>query len=115
MSGGLDRPPQRSNLPASFLVKLQLVPLNLAAPNREPRRDMPDSTDSKRQVRQKPTSLSTWLGVDRGPIALASTDIVGATEMAIAMRDRSWINVLMDHFKKPRHYPDLNGGYEVKL
>jgi class 3 adenylate cyclase len=76
---------------------------------------MSDSINSSNLVRQKPTSLRTWLRVERGPIALAFTDIVGSTDMAIGMGDRSWIGVLMEHFKKARHYTDLNDGYEVKL
>lgn len=71
---------------------------------------MSDSTNS-----DKRESLRTWLGVDRGPIALAFTDIVGSTEMAISNGDRLWIDLLMEHFKKARYYKELNGGYEVKL
>lgn len=32
-----------------------------------------------------------WLGLERGPIALAFTDIVGSTDLAVAMGDRDWI------------------------
>jgi class 3 adenylate cyclase len=72
-------------------------------------------TDLGNLVSQKPQSLRTWLGVDRGPIALAFTDIVGSTKMAVSMGDRSWIALLMEHFKKARHYTKINGGFEVKL
>jgi class 3 adenylate cyclase len=60
-------------------------------------------------------SLREWLGVDRGPLALVFTDIVGSTEMAVSMGDRMWIDVLIRHFTKARQYAALNDGYEVKL
>ncbi len=61
------------------------------------------------------SSLSSWLGTTRGPIALAFTDIVGSTELAISLGDRLWIHLLIEHFKKARHYTAMNDGYEVKL
>ena len=33
----------------------------------------------------------------------------------MGLGDRSWIELLKEHFKKARHYTELNGGYEVKL
>jgi hypothetical protein len=61
------------------------------------------------------SSLSSWLGTTRGPIALAFTDIVGSTDLAISMGDRIWIDLLIRHFKKARYYIAENDGYEVKL
>jgi adenylate cyclase len=62
-----------------------------------------------------PKSLRDWLGVERGPIALIFTDIVGSTELAITIGDRDWVRLLIDHFKKARTYIAKHGGYEVKL
>ncbi|MDX6496791.1 MAG: adenylate cyclase [Blastocatellia bacterium] len=60
-------------------------------------------------------TLRDWLGVERGPIVLVFTDIVGSTKLAVGMGDRGWIPVLKGHFDKARQYKKLHHGYEVKL
>jgi|GEM_PF-1306323 len=60
-------------------------------------------------------SIRDWFGLDRGPIALVFTDIVGSTDLAIRMGDRDWVSRLIQHFKKARIYIERHGGCEVKL
>lgn len=59
-------------------------------------------------------TLPYWLGVERGPIVLVFTDIVGSTKLAVEVGDRQWIP-LQQHFAKARNYKQRHNGYEIKL
>jgi hypothetical protein len=67
------------------------------------------------EFKKIPKSIRDWFGLDRGPIVLVFTDIVGSTDLAIHMGDRDWVSRLIQHFKKARIYIERHGGCEVKL
>jgi class 3 adenylate cyclase len=67
------------------------------------------------EFKKIPKSIRDWFGLDRGPIVLVFTDIVGSTDLAIRMGDRDWVSRLIQHFKKARIYIERHEGCEVKL
>lgn len=60
-------------------------------------------------------SLREWLGGERAIIALVFTDIIDSTVIGKRLGDPAWIEVLIKHFERARHYIAQCGGYEVKL
>lgn len=61
------------------------------------------------------TTLLEWLGRADGQIALAFTDIVGSTRLALSKGDDEWVKALKCHFRRARDLKTELHGYEVKL
>jgi len=59
--------------------------------------------------------LREWVGRERSIIALVFTDIIDSTVIGKRLGDPAWIEALIKHFERARHYIAQYGGHEVKL